>query len=135
MAELEKLRIEDRPLFAAKLITAWRWNHMRRGEDLSVTIHPGEWPEGQPMQVKGCEVAEHESAAGGPGGMLVLGRVDQVWRWAFSVAVPQALLASTQEFVLTTVFGEIESPGALIKFWMSPHPETGEVPMWVMNRG
>ena len=135
MTEIEKLRIEDRPRFAAKLLSAWRWNHMRRGDELSITIQPGEWPPDAPMEIKGVPVVEHETAAGGPGGMLALGRVGDTWRWAFTVAVPQMLLASTEELALVTVFGEITSRDAPMKMWMSPHPETGEVPMWELRQG
>jgi hypothetical protein len=128
------LSLDDRPRFAAKMVAVWRWHHMRAGEELSVTVHRGEWPDGVPHEVKGCQVVEHDTAAGGPGGMLALGRADDSWRWAYNMAVDEILGWSIEELALISIYGEVPTDGPL-KIWMSPSPLTGEVPMWLAKRG
>ncbi len=131
IADEHRLPIADRPRFAAQMIAVWRWHHLRKGEDLSVTIHPGEWPEGVPMEVKGCEVVEHE-VGGGPGGVLVLGRVGEVWKAAYTMALawPGGPM-SVQELATTSFYMEVDG-SADIKLWMAPNPATGEVPAWLV---
>lgn len=126
----EKLPIADRPRFAAKMIAVWRWHHMARGEDLSVCVMTGEWPEGVPHEVKGCEVVERDDV-GGSGGVLVLGRKGTKWYAAYQLAITGPADFSVQDLAVMTFYMEVAEDRSM-KLWLSPDPATGEVPMWQM---
>lgn len=127
------LPLADRPRFAAKMIAVWRWHHMAQGEELTVTVMPGEWPEGVPREVKGCEVVEHASV-GGAGGILILGRKGTKWYAAYQLAIADTAAFSVQDMAVMTAYMEVAEDRSL-KLWLSPDPDTGEVPMWQMTGG
>lgn len=122
--------LADRPRFAAKMIAVWRWHHMAQGEDLAVTVMPGEWPDGVAHEIKGCPVVE-DKAPSGAGGMLVLGRKGTKWYGAYQLAIADTLRFSVQELAIMTAFMEVAEDRSM-KLWLHPSPETGEVPMWQM---
>lgn len=130
MADVPKLPLADRPRFAAKMIAVWRWHHMAMGEDLTVTVMPGEWPDGVPHEVKGCLIHE-DPAPAGAGGMLVLGRKGTKWYGAYNVAVDMMAGMSTQDLAICTFFMEVAEDRSA-KLWMHPDPVSGDVPMWRM---
>lgn len=126
------LPLADRPRFAAKMIAVWRWHHMAMGEELAVTIMPGEWPIDTPYELKGCKIVEHPSV-GGSGGVLVLGRKGSDWYGAYQLATADQLGWSTEELALATFYMKVgDDPD--MKLWLSPDPVTGEVPMWSIAR-
>lgn len=122
--------VAGRPRFAAQMVAVWRWHHMARGEELSVVVRPGEWPDGEPLEVKGVPVVEDDKI-GGANAVLVLGRVGSHWRAAYQIAAQMWVDAAitTQDLAIATVFMEFD--GSLdMTVWLHPDPETGEVPMW-----
>jgi hypothetical protein len=133
--DVPRLALEDRPRFAAKMIAVWRWHHMAQGEELSVTVMPGEWPDGVPHEVKGVPIVENDGI-GGPGSFLVLGKVGGKWRGAYQLAVRMWFEArcATEDLATASFYMEVDDDRSL-KLWMAPDPETGDVPMWTMPPG
>lgn len=128
MPELELLPLAGRPGFARKLLAVWRLHHLGAGEEVVVSVFPGEWPD-EPLEVKGIPVRFDARATSAAGGVMVLGRIRDSWRWAFNLAYSPVADMSVQNLAITTVYGEVTDDRHL-KFWLSPSPETGEVPMW-----
>lgn len=126
----ERIPLAARPRFAAKMLAVWRWHHMAAGEQLSVTVMPGEWPEDQPHEVRGCPVHESDQI-GGPGAVMVLGQVGAVWRGAYQLAVLPLAGWQVQEIAVATAFLEVDA-ARRAKLWLHPDPATGETPMWEM---
>jgi hypothetical protein len=114
------------------MLAVWRLHHLTKGDDVVVLVAPGEWPDGVPHEVKGVRVEESDKI-GGPLAVMVLGRVGSVWRWALQLAYEPGADFSLDDLSLVTSFGEVSDEGD-IRFWLSPSPETGEVPMWTVVR-
>lgn len=127
---LPRMPLQDRPLFARRMIAVWRLHHLSAGEELKVRVHSGEWPDGHPAEVKSVPVVEDDVASGGPGGVLVLGRIGDVWRAAFNVAVDLHRNTPAAELAIVSAYMEVTAPRAPLRIWMHPDPRTGEVPMW-----
>lgn len=132
MSTYPRIALADRPRFAAKMISVWRWHHLAKGEDLKVTVYPGQWPDGTPHEIKGCPVVEHE-AVSNEDVVLILGRIGDVWRAAVNVAFADGLRCTTEELAIATAYMEVDDTRNM-KLWMTPDPITGEVPIWTWNR-
>lgn len=135
--EIPLIPLERRPAFAAKLVRIWRLQHLARGEELAVIVLPGEWPtESFPavVYVAGEDVpVKYDKCAGGPGGIMILGRIGDKWRVAYNLAALDSEHMQIKHLALTCMYGEL-SDDPNMKFWMHPSPTTGEVPMWEMPR-
>lgn len=133
MSEVELLSIADRPMFARKLLAVWRLHHLAAGEDIAIMVYPDEWPADHPLEVKGVPVRIDAKATTAPGAMLILGRARDSWRWAFNIADIHAADFTVENLAIITAYGEVTNDGE-IKLWLSPSPETGEVPMWTLGK-
>lgn len=133
MAEVQPLPLADRPAFARKMLAVWRLHHLDRGEDLKITVAPGEWPDGQPREVKGVPVEEHESMH--PQLVWVWGRARGTWRWAANCAFVLPMELDAEQLAITSVYGALPDDDGQGRLWLAPSPETGEVPMWTLPRG
>lgn len=131
-SQVTHLPLSARPAFVRKMIAVWRWHHLAQGEDLVVLVYPGEWPDGEPREVKGIPVKE-EPTIGGPGVVMVMGRVGEAWKVAYNMAVEPLCDMSPQDLAICTIYLQIDDSRDL-RIWMHPSPETGEVPMWVKRR-
>lgn len=128
---VERIPLADRPRFAAKMIAVWRWHHMARGgEDLTVYVKPGEWPDDAPRQVKGVRVEDNDQI-GGEGAVLVLGRVNGRLRGALQVAAQiwHDSRCSPAQLAIATAFMEFDDD-LNMTLWLHPDPQTGETPVW-----
>lgn len=125
-----RIPLAERPRFAAKMVAVWRWHHMAKGEDLHLVVYPGDWPDDAPAEIKGAQVAESEHV-GGPGAVVVMGRVGNAWRLALNIFAEPLAAMPVSEVAICTVYMESpnDSPGDAL-LWMHPHPVTGETPMW-----
>lgn len=132
-SQIALLPLERRPVLAGKLIRLWRVAHLARGDELTVIVMPGEWPDPLPATVDDVPVQFNE-VAGGPGGMMVLGRIGKLWRVSYTVAGADALTVPLSTLRLMVVSAEVDRAKADITMWMAPSPTTGEVPMWKMPR-
>lgn len=129
----ELLPVADRPSFARKMLAVWRLHHLAAGADLTICVYPGEWPDDAPREVKGVPVRDDDALiAGGPGGIFVLGRARESWRWAFSLASAAGADMSARDLAIMTAYGEVDNDRNA-RFWLSPDPVTGEVPMWMLT--
>jgi hypothetical protein len=124
------LPVEGRPRFARKMVAVWRWHHMARGEEMTVFVWPGEWPDA-PREVAGAAVKE--GTVGGAGGVLVLGRVGEVWRGAYQLASRLWDGTSPSDLAIACAFTEVDLSDPEMKVWLHPDPVTGDVPMWAVQ--
>lgn len=130
----ERIPLPGRPGFARKMIAVWRLHHLTNGEDLTVTVWPGEWPADAAREVKGVPVVE-DDRIGGKGAVMVLGRVGDMWRAAYNLAVVPFAGVAPVDLAVATAFMEVgEDPGSNIKLWLHPDPADGTVPMWEIPR-
>lgn len=128
---IDLLPLAGRPAYARKMIAVWRLHHLAAGDELTVTVWPGEWPDA-PREVQGVPVVEDERV-GGPESMMILGRVGTAWRVAYNHCYRLAAELGVDDLALTTAFLELDENRDM-RLWLSPSPETGEVPMWSITR-
>lgn len=131
--DLPMIPIADRPAFARTMLAVWRLHHLVRGEDVSVNIHAGEWPEGVPREVAGVPVVDWDKCRSGD--VWVIGRKGDVWVTAYQLAVSYIADWPAQEIAITSAYVEVKGGGAPLTVWLHPSPETGEVPMWQVPSG
>lgn len=131
---LPALPIAQMPAFARKLLAVWRWQHGCAGEELSVNVYPGQWPDDVPREVKGIRVVEEPRTAS-ERSMFVLGRIPTgAWRMAQTVAIPASLELTPQALAIVCAYAEVDE-GAPLKVWMHPDPDTGVTPAWEIPVG
>lgn len=135
MSDVELLPIAARPRYVRRLVAVWRKQHLAMGDDLSVIVWTGEWPTGTPPFVAGTVPVREDDRIGGPGSVMVLGRVGQVWRVAYNMAFDIDGLVGVDELAITTAYLEVADADEPMKMWLHPSPTTGEVPMWLIPRG
>lgn len=132
MSKVPLMPLSERPAMARKMIAVWRLHHLSSGEELSVTVWPGEWPDDQPHEVKGVRVEESDQI-GGSGAMLVLGRVGEVWRGCYQLCSSLLADMAPVDLAICTAFMEVGADRDM-KLWLHPSPETGDVPMWTVRK-
>lgn len=124
--------LDRRPAFARKMIAVWRLHHLAAGKELTVTVWPGEWPEGEPREIKGVPVVE-DDRIGGSNAIMILGQVRGVWRAAYNLCVAWYVNFTVEDVAITTAFMEVGDDPEM-KVWLHPDPGTGEVPMWAVPK-
>lgn len=128
---LDMMPLPDRPAFARKLLAVWRLQHLAAGEDVTISVAPGEWPDA-PRQVKGVPVVDDDRNA--PGAVMVLGRVGTAWRVAYNHALALATGMTVEQLTCLTGFAEVDDDREM-KVWAAPSPDAGRVPVWSATRG
>lgn len=133
MADLPMIPLEGRPAFARKMLAVWRLHHLVRGEDVSVNICAGDWPEGVDREVKGVPVRDWDKCR--PGDVWVIGRKGDVWVTAYNLAVSIMADWRVENIAITSAYTEVTGGGAPLKMWLSPSPDTGDVTIWEVPSG
>lgn len=135
MTEDGYIPLDERPAYARKMVAVWRLHHLARGEELTVLVPAGEWPAGGPDEVTGARV-EHPDWYEYPNGVMVVGMVEGVPRFAISVAHRLLASMSAADLAQCTAFGELPVDPARGdgKVWFAPDPVTGATPMFVLPR-
>lgn len=126
------LPLVDRPRFARRMVAVWREKNNAAGEQLHVNVMPGEWPDGVPMLASGVEV-RFEERVGGAGGVMVLGRVGEVWRMSYQIGVTMMTGWTLDELAQVTFFAQVDDSKS-IELWMPPDPYTGATHRWFIPR-
>lgn len=130
MTNVPRLPLAERPAFARKMIAVWRLHHLAAGEDLTVTVWPGEWPDDQPREVKGVPVVE-DDRIGGTGAVMILGKTRGVWRACYQIATTLFAGMTADDLAICTAFMSVADDRSM-KLWLHPDPVSGEVPMWAI---
>lgn len=131
---VDRLPLEQRPRFARKMVAVWRLHHLTNGEELTVTVWPGEWPAGMPHEVKDVPVVE-DTRIGGNGAVMILGRKGDLWLAAFNLAAEVYADITPEDLAITTAYMQVgPDPTSDMKIWLHPSPDDGTVPMWAVPR-
>lgn len=126
------LPLADRPRFARRMVAVWRQVNDAVGEELSVNVMPGEWPEGVDMFASGVPV-RFEERVGGTGGVMVLGRIGEIWRMAFQLATTLSARWTLEELATICAYAQVDDTRNM-RMWLAPDPITGAVTTWIVPR-